>query len=238
MTHIDDPAQPKIDGQSASKDYTYDPINRLIESSCRKDMATEGAKHAVVRYTEKYSYDSTGNMISIQCCHNNDKYPGRTEKYIYDDASPLQKGKFTNRLSEIEIGGKSEWFVYDVHGNVISMAGFSVMEWDFQNQLRRTSRQLIGGSALPETTYYVYGADGNRVRKVTERKANAHQRPARLYDTIYLSGLEIFRKYPGNGATGSLERRTISIGSETPIRRVETELGLGQRHTNFTIPAS
>lgn len=223
ITQIDDKAQPDIDGVRASKNYTYDPINRLIESSGRKDMATEGAKHALVRYTEKYSYDSTGNILSIRCCHEGSKYPGWTKQYHYNEAMSLQKGKFTNRLSEIEVGGKTECFVYDVHGNVISMAGFSVMEWDFQNQLRKTSRHVIGENKLPETTYYVYGADGNRVRKVTERKADPDKQPARLYDSLYLGGLEIFRKYLGNGSTRSLERRTTSIGSETPIRRVETQ---------------
>lgn len=223
ITHIDDKAQPDIDGVSASKDYTYDPINRLIESSGRKDMATEGAKHALVKYTEKYSYDSTGNILSIRCSYGEGKYPGRTKKYHYNTAMSIHEGKFTNRLSEIEVGGKTESFVYDAHGNVISMAGFSVMQWDFQNQLRKTSRQVIEETKLPETTYYVYGADGNRVRKVTERKADSDQQPARLYDTFYLGGLEIFRKYPGNRATWSLERKTTSIGSETPIRRVETQ---------------
>lgn len=223
ITHIDDKAQPYIDGVSASKDYTYDPINRLIESSGRKDMATEGGKHAVVRYTEKYSYDSTGNILSIRCRHDDRNNPGRTKRYHYNEAMSSHKGKITNRLSEIEVGGKTECFVYDVHGNVISMAGFSIMEWDFQNQLRKTSKQVIEENKLPETTYYVYGADGNRVRKVTERKADPDQQPARLYDTLYLGGLEIFRKYLGNGLTRSLERRTTSIGSETPIRRVETQ---------------
>lgn len=222
ITHIDDKAQSDIDGVSASKDYTYDPINRLVESVGRKDMASEGAKHGLVRYAEKYSYDRTGNILSIRCCHNNSKYPSRTKQYHYNDAVLLQKGKFTNRLSEIEVGGKTESFVYDAHGNVTSMAGFSVMQWDFQNQLRKSSRQVISDKQ-PETTYYVYSADGNRVRKVTERKADTDKQPARLYDTLYLGGLEIFRKYLGNGLTRSLERRTTSIGSETPIRRVETQ---------------
>lgn len=221
ITHIDDKAQPDIDGMSASKEYTYDPINRLIESSGRKTIKTNRDNH-MVRYTEKYSYDSTGNILSIRCGHIG-KYSGWTKRYHYNEAMSSQKGKFTNRLSEIEVGGKTECFVYDVHGNVISIAGYSIMEWDFQNQLRKTSRQVIEDNKLPETTYYVYGADGNRVRKVTERKADPDQQPARLYDTLYLGGLEIFRKYLGNGFTRSLERRTTSIGSETPIRRVGTQ---------------
>lgn len=222
ITHIDDKAQPDIDGVRASKDYTYDPINRLIESSGRKDMATEGAKHALVRYTEKYSYDSTGNILSTRCCYGDGRYPGRTKQYHYNIAISMHQGKFTNRLSEIEVGGKTESFVYDVHGNVISMAGFSAMQWDFRNQLRKTCRQIISAKQ-PEATYYVYSADGSRVRKVTERKADPDKQPARLYDTLYLGGFEIFRKYLGNGSTLSLERKTTSIGSETPIRRVETQ---------------
>lgn len=222
ITHIDDKAQPDIDRVSASKDYTYDPINRLIESSGRKDIANEQGKHLLVRNTEGYSYDSSGNILSIQTCHADRRYPGRTKTYHYNDAMSFEKGKFTNRLSEIEVGRETESFTYDAHGNVISMAGFSVLEWDFQNQLRQTSRQVIEGK-MPETAYYVYGADGNRVRKVTERKADPDQQPARLYDTLYLGGLEIFRKYPGNGSIQSLQRRTTSIGSETPTRRVETQ---------------
>lgn len=227
IINIDDMAQPDINGASASKYYTYDPINRLIESSGRKNMVQVGAggagRRTLVRYTEKYSYDSTGNILSIRYCHAGGQYPNRTKKYLYADPMACQHGKFTNRLSEIEVGGQTASFVYDVHGNVISMAGFLVMQWDFQNQLRKTSKQVIGENKQPETTYYVYGADGNRVRKVTERKADPDKQPARLYDTLYLGGLEIFRKYLGNGSTLSLERKTTSIGSETPIRRVETQ---------------
>lgn len=233
ITHIDDPAQQKINGQSASKDYTYDPINRLIKSSCRKNIGTNGATHAV-GHTQEYTYDETGNILLIRCRHDNRTDLDRTKQYNYTHPSPLQQDKSTNRLSEIKVGRETESFVYDVHGNVVSMAGLPVMKWDFQNQLRETLRQVTK-IKQPQTTYYVYGSDGNRVRKVTEREADAAQLPARLYDTIYLGGLEIFRKYLGDGTTRSLERRTTSIGSETPIRRVETQRWGGTAVTDTPI---
>ena len=46
----------------------------------------------------------------------------------------------------------------------------------------------------PETTYYVYDAAGQRVRKVTER-----QNGTRKDERIYLGGFEVYRKYDGSG---------------------------------------
>lgn len=231
ITHIEDKVQPDIiQGVrvSASKDFVYDPVNRLIESSGRKDLGREGASrasgNALGRYKEKYSYDSTGNFTSIQYSTDNDKHPGSTKKYFYDDPIPQQPGKFTNRLSRMKVGRTTDRFSYDAHGNVVSMVGLFVMEWNFLNQLRQTSTQAISNTSnrIPQMTYYIYGADGNRVRKVTERQAASGSTPARLYETLYLGGLEIFRKYQGDG-TLLLQRKTASIGNETPIRHVETE---------------
>lgn len=69
----------------------------------------------------------------------------------------------------------------------------------------------------------MYDSDGNRVRKVAERQRNSTGASTRLYDTIYIGGYEIFRKYDGDEINPSVERNTISIVSETPICRIETE---------------
>jgi RHS repeat-associated protein len=64
---------------------------------------------------------------------------------------------------------------------------------------------------MPETTYYVYDANGQRVRKVTERQAASGQTPTRLKERIYLGGFEIYREYGGDGSTITLERETLSM---------------------------
>ncbi len=57
-----------------------------------------------------------------------------------------------------------------------------------------------------ETTYYVYDAQGQRVRKITET-ANA----TRANERIYLGGYEIYREYDATGSTVTLERDTLHI---------------------------
>jgi len=96
------------------------------------------------------------------------------------------------------------------------------MWWDFLDQLQATSQQVFT-SGTPETTYYVYDAAGQRVRKVTERQAAAGQTPARKEERIYLSAFEIYRKYENDSTTADLERETLHImDDQKRVALVET----------------
>ena len=55
-----------------------------------------------------------------------------------------------------------------------AMPHLPLMEWDYKDQLEATSQQVVN-NGTPETTYYVYDAAGQRVRKVTERQADDGQ---------------------------------------------------------------
>ncbi|MGH2416371.1 MAG: RHS repeat-associated core domain-containing protein, partial [Microcystaceae cyanobacterium] len=59
---------------------------------------------------------------------------------------------------------------------------------------------------MPETTFYVYDAGGERVRKVTER-----QNGMRKNERIYLGGFEIYREFKSDGKDVKLERETLHI---------------------------
>ena len=58
-----------------------------------------------------------------------------------------------------------------------SMPHLPLMQWDYQDQLQATAQQVVNNGGTPETTYYVYDASGQRVRKVTERQAAQGKRP-------------------------------------------------------------
>jgi RHS repeat-associated protein len=69
----------------------------------------------------------------------------------------------------------------------------------------------------------VYDASGQRVRKITERQADAGQTPTRRKERIYLGGFEIYREYNSDGTTVSLERETLHImDDQQRIALVET----------------
>jgi RHS repeat-associated protein len=95
------------------------------------------------------------------------------------------------------------------------------MQWDFKDRLSATSRQAVNANPppdkAPETTFYVYDASGQRVRKVTERQNS------RKAERIYLGGFEIYREFDGNGNDIALERETLHIMDDKQcIALVET----------------
>jgi RHS repeat-associated protein len=69
----------------------------------------------------------------------------------------------------------------------------------------------VVNEGTPETTYFVYDAGGQRLRKVTERQAGAGETPARLRERIYLGAFEVFREYNGAGVAVTSERQTLHV---------------------------
>lgn len=227
ITHIEDNAQQDIYFRNTKvtpdRDYTYDAVNRLIQASGRVApggpvILDQRGGSPVSSYTETYTYDSTGNILSMRHASSDKQNPGWTRRYIYAQQSPLQRNKSCNRLTLTMVGKVSNNYTYDAHGNTTSQPGVQVLQWDFQNQLRVTSRQRAPGENRGRT-YYVYDAAGTRVRKVTERQPIS---PKPLFDTFYLGGCEIFRKFHASGKL-QVERFTLSVGEE-PACLVETEL--------------
>jgi RHS repeat-associated protein len=232
-------------------EYTYDAIYRLIEAAGREHigqlneivptswddaprvrLAHPHDGQAMRRYTERYEYDAVGNFLRLIHQAINGSW---TREYAYEEPSLLEPGKTSNRLSRTTIGATVEPYSHDVHGNMTRMPHLPLMRWDFEDQLQATSQQVVTNGGTPETTYYVYDAAGQRVRKVTERQAGPNQTPTRLKERIYLGGFEIYREYAGDGQTIALERETLHLmdGQQrialAETLTVEDSLSLGER---------
>jgi RHS repeat-associated protein len=80
-----------------------------------------------------------------------------------------------------------------------AMPHLSSMFWDFHNQLKQANLNGHG------TAYYVYAADGQRVRKVVEKNGGAL-----IEERITLGGFEVFRRRKATGSI-SLERQTLHV---------------------------
>ncbi|MFL6821520.1 MAG: RHS repeat domain-containing protein, partial [Xanthobacteraceae bacterium] len=116
----------------------------------------------------------------------------------------------------------AETYGYDAHGNMTVMPHLTFIEWDFADELKATSRQAIT-TGVPETTSYVYDANGERVRKVTDRQAAQGAEPLRKCERLYLGAVEIYREFATDGATVVLERETLHVrDGEKRIALVET----------------
>jgi RHS repeat-associated protein len=101
-----------------------------------------------------------------------------------------------------------------------------LVEWDFKDQLHKVD---LGGGG---NAYYVYGASGERVRKVIEQ-----QNGGRKEERIYLGGFEIYREYHGGINTVTLERETLHImDDQQRIAMAETKTIEDSNPVNIPTP--
>ena len=228
--------------------YTYDALYRLTQAEGREHATQNNTQRdatdfvpiigipfvnspeALQRYIEDYVYDEVGNILSMA-------HSGGADlrwKRCYQYASESNRLLATGGAGEIQNAADpcpqhyvasptlSQRYNYDAHGNMIQMPHLPLMHWDYKDQLQATSRQVVN-NGMPETTYYVYDAAGQRVRKVRERPVASGETPIRMNERIYLSGYEVYREYDGGGENITLERETLHVMDDIQrIALVET----------------
>lgn len=229
LTYIKDAAQQTIYFANTQitpdADYTYDAINQLIKATGREHIGQAGQvdhndppihplphpndSEAMRPYTEQYEYDAVGNILAMIHQANSGSW---TRRYQY--ASDSNRLLATSLPGDDPEGPYTGKYQYNLHGSMTAMSHLPLMIWDFAERMRMSTRQVVN-DGTPETTYYVYDASGQRVRKVTEHQAAANQTPTRMKERIYIGGFEIYREYDnpstGSGQAISLERETLHV---------------------------
>jgi RHS repeat-associated protein len=220
-------------------EYTYDAVYQLIAATGREhigqtgqvdhgDPAPQPLPHpndgaAMRRYTEQYEYDGVGNILAMihQANGGLSSAGSWTRHYAY--AADSNRLLATSLPGDDPAGPYSATYAYDAHGSMTRMPHLPLVAWDFAERLHASSPQVVTGG-VPETTYYVYDAAGQRVRKVTDAPADQGSTPARMRERVYLGGFEIYREFAGDGATVSLERETLHVpDGQKRVAMVETK---------------
>jgi RHS repeat-associated protein len=246
ITHIRDAAMKTVtwDGETVApiSHYTYDALYRLTQAKGREHAGqtlyqpqvpkeiyrdhpfgkgpNANDLQAFRNYSERYTYDSVGNILAMA----HEAKAGNWQR-AYEYATDSNQLLRTSLPSEGN-GALPTWgnYSYDAHGSMTQMPHLPQMQWDYKDQLHTSARQVVNNGGTPETTYYVYDASGERVRKVTERQAAAGATPTRKNERIYLGGYEIYREYNGDGTTVTLERETLHVmDDQQRIALVETK---------------
>ncbi len=226
ITHIEDKNIPvvffdnqKITGVST---YTYDALYRLREATGRENDAAltfngkdncndapfmhqfnPGDPMAMRNYTQSYQYDAVGNILQMkhQAAGNN-----WTRDYNYQAAN--------NRLISTQVGENTYTYPHhSQHGYITAMPHLEDMGWNFREELVKTIRQKRIDGGTPETTYYQYDGQGQRIRKITENQADAGNTPTQKEERIYIAGYELYKKHSGTDA--GLERISLSLTDES-----------------------
>jgi RHS repeat-associated protein len=237
---IDDGAQPTRFFQNAVVTaecrLRYDALYQLVAASGREhagtpndailsevDLDAVGAlpaandATAVRRYTEEYEYDLAGNITRLAHRYRTQAGAGagwtRRYRYAYED----DPADVTNRLAATSLPGDPEagpfsaTYDHDVYGNMTRLPHLPALQWNALDQLRHVS---LGGGG---TAHYVYGAGGERVRRVVVRPGGLQ------IEHISLGAYEIRRERLG-AAPPRLEHRVVHVADDRGrIAQIETK---------------
>ncbi len=253
IVHVEDAAQPRVFFDNAciaaGRDYRYDALYRLVAAAGREHAGdglppdwTDAARSgqplpsdcaALRRYVEVYRYDAVGNLL--QQTHHvgpNLDSPGQT---LWNRRFQYRTGN--NQLRCTSAPGEpalpdyaddpaptyAERYDHDAHGNLTAMPHLAGLSWDAEDRLGMVDLQG-GGKA-----YYVYGAHGQRLRKVVERLG------ATVEEHLYLGEYEVDRR----SVNGTLqrERRSLNVLDDRErIALIETLVVDAQTPVNNPVP--
>ena len=216
--------------------FIYDPIYQLVGEHGREHVGSDGDssighlfrlsnsrsdspenKKVVGNYHMAYTYDSCNNIMSMAYESDDPGRSSRKKKFFYDRSSQVEPAYSGNKLTATRIGKTTETIEYSgysgLQGSITQTSHLSRLEWDFASRLKATSQQpLLSDGNRPETTWYMYNSAGDRVRKVTERRTTGGSPSgARLKETMYFGGYEVYRTYRGDGRTLKSKRKSLHI---------------------------
>ncbi|MCP4308929.1 MAG: hypothetical protein GY788_29475, partial [bacterium] len=202
--------------------YTYDALYRLIEAEGREQYSAAGAPpqrpaaapevtffidrpndpNALRDYTQRYTYDSVGNIMQMRHSANGDSW---TRHYAYRPDN--------NRLWRTWMGSAGEaWpgtdlsqaveYRYDTHGSMLNLNRAPAeyyLRWDYRDMIHTVN---LGGGGQ---AYYNYDAGKQRTRKRIERNGST------VEERLYLGGMERYRRWRRN-----------PTGDDTLLEEIET----------------
>ena len=233
----------KIEGECG---YAYDSLGRLVSATGRENRAAlallednhsdseyihlfrKGDAMAMFKYTQRFCYDVAGNVLQVR--HTSDSGDW-TRDYHY--------GEKSNRLLYTKVGNnKCNYGYHPQHGYMTAMPHLSRIGWDAFERVTSSSRQERNDGGLPETTYYQYDGQGNRVRKITECQADVGAIPQIKNQRIYIGCYEKYRCE--SGENDGLERDSVSVMDESHRfvmfeRRNEVDDGTAQNLVRYQL---
>jgi RHS repeat-associated protein len=190
-----------------NREFSYDPIYRLLTATGRehatappdvpwRDEIKTQDPTLTRGYTEKYQYDSVGNILQMQHAANGGSFT-REFTLVPNKSSPIN-----NRLATVTIGATTYNYEYDVNGNLIRESTSRHFEWDHTDRMKVYRTQT--GNAEPSVhAHYLYDAAGQRVKKLVRKQGGD-------YDvTIYIDGLFEYHRRVKGGTTQ--ENNTLHV---------------------------
>ncbi|GAA5225382.1 SpvB/TcaC N-terminal domain-containing protein [Membranihabitans marinus] len=159
---------------------------------------------AIERYTRTYEYDESGNIKTI-------KHSGASQNWtnhLWTSATSNRSLPLLNMNGVVIANPESR---FDANGNCIFMPHLRKMEWNYRNNISKVVVIDRSAQGKPnDEEYYVYGGDGKRLRKITQRLVDIANDTIELTEKVYFDGCET--KTIKRGGIEILKRYTSTVG--------------------------
>lgn len=205
---------------SARRDFRYDAHGRLVEATGRVHQALlardhlpgtastiSGTRHlsldngaALERYTQRFAYDPSGNLVRVQ--HAGATASWSTDVWIDPGSNRAVAALDANGLPVVDPAG-----AFDAAGNTVALSHLRQMAWSWRGCLASVVTIARPGDT-DDGEAYAYGADRQRVRKVSTRVVTGDLVETR--EVVYLGDQQRVRVHRGD--TLVLERWTTHVG--------------------------
>ena len=220
---------------SAHSEFEYDALYQLKSAKGRVHQALlqndqqdrsrengvpinwgKGTRHitlnngaAIERYTREYEYDPAGNIKTIKHIGNSQNWVNRIWTSPTSNRSLPLNDLNGNAVSNPETR-------FDENGNCTYMPHLRSIEWNYRNNIAKAVVIDRSAQGKPDDVeYYVYGGDGIRVRKITQRVVDVANDTIELTEKTYLDGCEIKR---------------ITLGGQEILKRFTSHISDGNNN--------
>ncbi|MHC8290726.1 RHS repeat domain-containing protein [Pseudomonas sp. XS1P51] len=214
----------------STNQFVYDSLYRLIEAS-----GSERGSHnkgpvivedplARANYRQTYRYDLGENLLEL------------THEGPQDHGHRLIAARHSNRclpvLNGLEPSEEDFRDGFDASGNALQLQPGQTLSWNARNQLQQV-QPVVRSGGLNDRERYIYGADGMRVRKVSETHTGARTVVA---EVRYLGTLEL-RIHSGTGETLHVINIQAGYGTTQVLHwETETPKGMANDACRYSVP--
>jgi RHS repeat-associated protein len=217
---VENTATSGVGGSNAlTRDFTYDALYRLLSATGRENqpaatpfwddyVRSDATSTGTTGYRQRYAYDLLGNIQEL--AHQNLANPAASFTRSFAYATPVVIGgsvrtENPNYLRTIQVGSNvAADYAYDANGNVVQETQSRHLTWDAADQLRQFATWTGSSSSPTLLAYYLYDADGQRAKKITQTGANTWQ------VTVYVEGV-FEHSYEVSEGNQTGEQSTITV---------------------------
>ncbi|MFZ3183892.1 MAG: RHS repeat-associated core domain-containing protein [Pseudomonas sp.] len=207
---------------SADRHYSYDSLYQLLTASGRENAAVPSngidapAAQALdeanySRYSQRYSYDSGGNLTGIT----------HTGGSSYTRSLTVAANSNHALLAKSGLKASDVSAYFDAAGNQTQLDTGQALAWNGLNQLQRVTTVARSDGANDQECY-AYGGDHQRVRKTQQAQT---KNSVQTQDVIYLPGLELRATGSSVAPSECLEVLTIGQAGRCQVRLLNWTLG-------------